>query len=197
MVKFSIDGDDDGEGPSNPRQKRQRISVLLGTAGEDVEEQSGTAEEELEGEESEQEQEGMQSEENDDPTFVNNDDGTPLSIRLRSNNSGREDAVSMMNDDDTPLGIRLRSINSGTENAVSVIKGRGKYVSVFLTEPEVLDCFICYEPLSIPVFQEELECSSNSSRKMFHYMAGYHGLGWLESMGAAIVNILFKASGKQ
>ncbi|KAI4331950.1 hypothetical protein L6164_016894 [Bauhinia variegata] len=157
MVKFSIDGDDDGEGPSNPRQKRQRISVLLGTAGEDVEEQSGTAEEELEGEESEQEQEGMQSEENDDPTFVNNDDGTPLSIRLRSNNSGREDAVSMMNDDDTPLGIRLRSINSGTENAVSVIKGRGKYVSVFLTEPEVLDCFICYEPLSIPVFQCENE----------------------------------------
>ncbi|KAI4324058.1 hypothetical protein L6164_023624 [Bauhinia variegata] len=142
MAKFSVDGDDDGEGPSNPSQKRQRTSVLFGTAREDVGCQSSSEEiqeEELEDEESEQEQEGMQSEENyDDPTLYSNYDDSPHSAIPRSNNNDREDPVSVMT-------------------------GRDKSISVFLTDPEVLDCFICYEPLSIPVFQCEnghIACSS-------------------------------------
>ncbi|KAF7842333.1 E3 ubiquitin-protein ligase SINA-like 10 [Senna tora] len=133
MAKFSVSGEDDGEGPSNPTPKRRRIAISYFTDGEDDREDignpSGT---EGEGDVSAQESQLVQREEHvaddQDPVAENSDDF--FWFRPISNN------------------------NSG-ENDVSATENRDRSISVMLTDPDVLDCCICYEPLSIPIFQCE------------------------------------------
>ncbi|KAJ7971266.1 E3 ubiquitin-protein ligase [Quillaja saponaria] len=144
MAKFSVGGDEDGEGPSNPRQKRRRISVRRSTVeeheAEDIEDRSGAEEDEDDGEESDEQQEDeLESEEDEegDEDFEEEQDQGGI-VGPASNGSNQ-------------VGTRCPGPSTGIS------------ISVSLTDPEVLDCCICYEPLSIPVFQCEnghIACSS-------------------------------------
>lgn len=128
MAKFSVGGDDDGEGPSNPTQKRRRIALNRGTVGEeerqDIGNPSGTEDER---EDIVQEVEVLQSEE--DPR-----------------------------DYDSGNCFLARSSDSGEDNTVSAPENRDRSISVTLSDPDVFDCCICYEPLSIPIFQVRFSC---------------------------------------
>ena len=55
-----------------------------------------------------------------------------------------------------------RSSDGGSERRSSVISRRGTNgtLNVIFTDPQILDCYICCEPLSIPVFQVSLKLSS-------------------------------------
>ncbi|CAK9317993.1 unnamed protein product [Citrullus colocynthis] len=58
-----------------------------------------------------------------------------------------------------------RASDAGSERQRSLISGRGKNeaMNVIFTDPQILDCYICCERLSIPVFQCEnghISCSS-------------------------------------
>lgn len=45
------------------------------------------------------------------------------------------------------------SSDSGEDNNVSASENWDRSISVTLSDPDVFDCCICYEPLSIPIFQ--------------------------------------------
>ncbi|CAJ2677987.1 unnamed protein product [Trifolium pratense] len=113
MVKFSVGGSDDGEGPSNPNQKRRRV--------DDGEQPAPTTTEEEEEEENEQSsQEGFEM----------------VNIPIRNLENDANEGTS-------------NGSNSGQANDM------GKSVSAVISDPDVLDCFICSEPLSIPIYQCE------------------------------------------
>lgn len=101
MVTFSVGGCDDGEGPSNPNQKRRRV--------DDGEQTSSTREEE-----NPQPQAGFEME-------------------------------------NPPIGTLENEGTSGSN--VEQNNDLGKNVCAIISDPDVLDCFICSEPLTIPIFQ--------------------------------------------
>jgi len=111
MVTFSVGGCDDGEGPSNPNQKRRRVD-----AGEEV--ATATTREEEE-EENQQPQEGFEMENPPIDTLEND---------ANEGNSIGSDAGQQNND-------------------------LGKKISALISDPDVLDCFICSEPLAVPIYQ--------------------------------------------
>lgn len=64
--------------------------------------------------------------------------------------------------EDPPIGSQEQehnNNNSGNEETAESNgnpgqrHNRARPVSVVFTDPDVLDCFICYEPLTVPVFQ--------------------------------------------
>ncbi|KAK2383664.1 RING-type E3 ubiquitin transferase [Trifolium repens] len=111
MVTFSVGGSDDGEGPSNPNQKRRRVHD---------EEQPAYNTEDEENQLSYESQEGFEMENSPFGTLEN-------------------DAI-----EGTSSGSNSRQANDMC-----------KTVSAVISDPDVLDCFICSEPLSIPIFQCE------------------------------------------
>lgn len=119
MVTFSVGGCDDGEGPSNPNQKRRRVD-----AGEEVAAATTTREEE---EENQQPQEGFEME------------NPP--IETLENDANERNSVGS---------------NAGQQN-----NDLSKKVSAIISDPDVLDCFICSEPLAVPIYQ--VSCSSGCS----------------------------------
>lgn len=130
MAKFSIGGQD-GEGPSRSRSKRPRLRVRCIVGGEEVvfepnDEIEDDGQQERNHEQSEDE---GTSEEEPDETRVRRPrlDNFNASGNSRDNHSG--DHMDIM-----------RSSREG-------------FLSVVLTDPDVLDCFICCEPLTVPVFQ--------------------------------------------
>jgi len=112
MVTFSVGGCDDGEGPSNPNQKRRRVD-----AGEEVIAATTTREEEEE--ENQQRQEGFEME------------NPPIGTLENDANEG----------------------NSVGSNAGQQNNDLSKKVSAIISDPDVLDCFICSEPLAVPIYQ--------------------------------------------
>ncbi|CAK8578123.1 unnamed protein product [Lathyrus sativus] len=107
MVTFSVGGCDDGEGPSNPNQKRRRV--------DDGEEETASTREE----ENQQPREGFEME-------------------------------------NAPIGTLENDTSERTSGSnVDQTKELGKNVSAIISDPDVLDCFICSEPLTIPIFQCE------------------------------------------
>ncbi|KAG4999591.1 hypothetical protein JHK82_020764 [Glycine max] len=107
MVKISLGGYDDGEGPSNRTHKRRR---------------------EDDDDDDEEEQQQQRSFEMVDPsigTQENEDHAAPSNDGSNSNGNG-----------------------AGTST-------RDRSVPIFVSDPDVLDCCICYEPLTSPVFQCE------------------------------------------
>ncbi|GAU24181.1 hypothetical protein TSUD_84160 [Trifolium subterraneum] len=110
MVTFSVGGSDDGEGPSNPNQKRRRV--------DDGEQPAQATTEEEEEENQQSSQEGFEME------------NSPIGTLENETNEGASSGS-----------------NSGQANDMS------KSVSAVISDPDVLDCFICSEPLSIPIFQ--------------------------------------------
>ncbi|KAJ7971254.1 E3 ubiquitin-protein ligase [Quillaja saponaria] len=146
MAKFLVSEDEEGERPSNPRQKRRRIIVRSTTSEEhepeDIEDRSGAEEDEDDGEESDGEREDELESEDDE-----------------------EESDEDFDEDEQDLS-RIFGPTSNVSNQVGTRctePSRDVSISVSLTDPEVLDCCICYEPLSIPVFQCEtghIACSS-------------------------------------
>lgn len=114
MVTFSVGGCDDGEGPSNPNQKRRRVD-----AGEEVAAATTTREEEEE--ENQQPQEGFEME------------NPPIGTLENDANEG----------------------NSIGSNAGQQNNDLSKKISAIISDPDVLDCFICSEPLAVPIYQCE------------------------------------------
>ncbi|KAK7319334.1 hypothetical protein RJT34_04053 [Clitoria ternatea] len=115
MVKISVGGYDDGEGPSNRNQKRRRE------------------------EEEEDEQQPQQSFEIVDP---------PIGTQEHEDHAPPNDGS-----------------NANTNGSAS--HQRERSIPILVTDPDVLDCCICYEPLSSPVFQCEnghIACSSCCAR---------------------------------
>uniref|UniRef100_A0A2P2JA74 RING-type E3 ubiquitin transferase n=1 Tax=Rhizophora mucronata TaxID=61149 RepID=A0A2P2JA74_RHIMU len=146
MAKFSVGGEEDGEGRSTfPWPKRQRTSSSSSSRSQ---QQSNPqtqqpppqvnpplpptpmeAEPEIEEEEEE-------AEEDDERLWET---------------EGQQEQEATGNNDDNQVAIAGRRSSIG-----SCLLGpttRTGAISVTLTDPEVLDCPICYEPLTIPVFQ--------------------------------------------
>ncbi|KAB1225526.1 hypothetical protein CJ030_MR1G017499 [Morella rubra] len=123
VAKFSLGGDEDGEGPSSPRPKRVRISSKEASYMETTENYQKKEEEKkkkvplaklkevLPKDEEEEEEEDKAEEEADR--------ACPVTVGSRANGSGQV----------CPEGS----------------------ITVTFTDPEVLDCCICYEPLSTPI----------------------------------------------
>ena len=105
MVKISLGGYDDGEGPSNRTHKRRR---------------------EDDDDDEEEEQQQQRSFEMVDPSI-----GT----------QEQEDHAAPPHD-----GSNSNANGAGTSS-------RDRSVPIFVSDPDVLDCCICYEPLAAPVFQ--------------------------------------------
>ncbi|KAL0541422.1 hypothetical protein IC582_021467 [Cucumis melo] len=137
MAKFSVDGEEDaGDGPSSPRGKRKRSSFRI-NATVDFPRRSEQREQ---GEEQGFNSDKEESENDEDQSKRHRND--EIEEHLREDGGKRA----------------LWSGKSCTKNA----KPNGS-VSMFLIDPEVLDCSICCEPLSIPIFQCEnghIACSS-------------------------------------
>jgi E3 ubiquitin-protein ligase SIAH1 len=109
MVTFSVGGSDDGEGPSNPNQKRRRVH--------------------------DQEQ----------PAYNTEDEENQLSYES-------QEGFEMEN---SPFGTLENDAIEGTSSGSNSRQANDmcKTVSAVISDPDVLDCFICSEPLSIPIFQ--------------------------------------------
>ena len=114
MAKISLGGYDDGEGSSNPTQKRRRVQPHPREEEEDNDEE----------EEEEEEPRGLEIEHPQIETTTEEEEEDN-----NNNNVVEEDN---------------ETVESGT---------RDRSISVTLTDPDVLDCCICYEPLSAPIFQ--------------------------------------------
>ncbi|KAJ1394868.1 E3 ubiquitin-protein ligase [Sesbania bispinosa] len=59
---------------------------------------------------------------------------------------GTQEAEQEHNNNETEGSIGSNA-NLGNSN------DRGRSISAIITDPDVLDCFICFEPLSVPVYQ--------------------------------------------
>nr|XP_048327861.1 E3 ubiquitin-protein ligase SINA-like 10 isoform X2 [Ziziphus jujuba var. spinosa] len=166
MAKFSLVGDEeDGEGPSDARRKRQRTSSASASASASTSTSNGVGitfeenqpppqplpltvdqhEQEEEGESEEEEEDGgygeQEAEERDPEEEIEEIDQVPFST----------------------LRVVTRSRSSSNSIGLSSAANQAGSISVKLTDPDVLDCSICYEPLAIPVFQCEnghVACSS-------------------------------------
>ncbi|XP_060672284.1 E3 ubiquitin-protein ligase SINA-like 10 isoform X2 [Ziziphus jujuba] len=164
MAKFSLVGDEeDGEGPSDARRKRQRTSSASASASTSTSNGVGITfeenqpppqplpltvdqhEQEEEGESEEEEEDGgygeQEAEERDPEEEIEEIDQVPFST----------------------LRVVTRSRSSSNSIGLSSAANQAGSISVKLTDPDVLDCSICYEPLAIPVFQCEnghVACSS-------------------------------------
>jgi len=102
MVKISVGGYDDGEGPSNRNQKRRR----------------------------------EEEEDEEEPNSRRSFEIVDRSIELQE----REDH-------------HPAPPNRATPNGSASNETRVRSIPIFVSDPDVLDCCICYEPLSAPVFQ--------------------------------------------
>ncbi|OMO73410.1 Seven-in-absentia protein, sina [Corchorus olitorius] len=123
MAKFSVGIEEDGEGPSNRVPKRQRLLPIV--IEEPEAEQDVDIEGLEEGEEEEEEEEEGEGEEEDDEEEEEEEE-----YEEEEEESEAEEAV----------------MSSGVQRDPPP-------VCLTLTDPEVLDCPICCEPLTIPVFQ--------------------------------------------
>ncbi|KAF4397110.1 hypothetical protein G4B88_008956 [Cannabis sativa] len=112
-------------------EEREDINVTGGEEEIEEEEEQEEEEEEVEEEEEEQEEEQEQEREQEESNVSEHD----FSLLGRS-------PFSLLGRSPTP-----------TDGSVSTT--RDKSIPVVLTDPDVLDCSICFEPLTIPVFQCE------------------------------------------
>lgn len=127
MAKFSVGGEEDGDdGPSSPRVKRKRTSFRI-NATVDFPHHNEPREE--------REQQGSDYDKDD---FENDEEQSKRHRNDEIEEQVREDGSKKA----------LWSVKSCTKD----LKANGS-VSMFLVDPEVLDCSICCEPLTVPIFQ--------------------------------------------
>ncbi|XP_021891406.1 E3 ubiquitin-protein ligase SINA-like 10 [Carica papaya] len=153
MVKFSLGREDDGEGPSNNgSSKRPRTSFLWGSPTPsyievpEAEEEGG--EEGEEGEETREQQE--QHRESSDPgdRFLLPNFGSDY--HEEEGEEFEEEEYGEVDSADQPLPSRQLVQNFGLRRDI-----RDGPIAITLMDPEVLDCGICCEPLTAPIFQCE------------------------------------------
>lgn len=151
MVKFSLGREDDGEGPSNNgSSKRPRTSFLWGSPTPsyievpEAEEEGG--EEGEEGEETREQQE--QHRESSDPgdRFLLPNFGSDY--HEEEGEEFEEEEYGEVDSADQPLPSRQLVQNFGLRRDI-----RDGPIAITLMDPEVLDCGICCEPLTAPIFQ--------------------------------------------
>ncbi|KAL7190771.1 hypothetical protein ACSBR2_022949 [Camellia fascicularis] len=133
MAKFSVGREDESEGPSSPRPKKLRTTTT--TPPQPQQQQQFRRCDQPVVEEEEDEDEEAESEYDDDDDDDDEDD----------------------EEDDETEAERCRAVR------VSLGPSGDGPISVTLTDPDVLDCPICLEHLTIPVFQCEnghVACSS-------------------------------------
>ncbi|KAB1211269.1 E3 ubiquitin-protein ligase SINA-like 10 [Morella rubra] len=139
MAKFSLGGDEDGEGPSSPRPKRVRISVQSSVVYGDYQELS---------EEEEEEEEGEEEEEISSPVEVEGSSAEEDEEEEEEEDEEEEEEAQQVQEADRACPVTVGS----RANGGGQVCPEGS-ITVTLTDPEVLDCCICYEPLSTPIFQ--------------------------------------------
>lgn len=131
MAKFSLDRDEDGEGPSTSARKRLRISIQSDFVDGGNQEQF------------EEEEEGNESDE----------DKGDEDIYEEEEYSEGEASEEEENSEEPQRCQEDSFVSAGPRSNVGGQLCRDGSITVTLTDPEVLDCTICYEPLSSPVFQ--------------------------------------------
>ncbi|XP_048327788.2 E3 ubiquitin-protein ligase SINA-like 10 isoform X2 [Ziziphus jujuba] len=174
MAKFSLVGDEeDGEGPSDARRKRQRTSFASASASTSTSNGVGITFEEnqpppqplpltVDQHEQEEEAESEEEEEEEEQQQLEEEEGAYGEQEAEE----RDPEEEIEEIDQVPfstLRVVTRSRSSSKSIGLSSAADQEGSISVKLTDPDVLDCSICYEPLAIPVFQCEnghVACSS-------------------------------------
>lgn len=131
MARFSVGGEAD-EGPSSPRRKRQK--------NRDSSEQPSWHDTEDENVEIVEEDDELLEEENDQSEEQQQE--RVEEHDLDEEEEGEDDDILL-----TPIVLPRSS------NRPSPVRSRNGAICVTLTDTEVLDCPICYDSLTIPVFQ--------------------------------------------
>ena len=174
MTRFSLGGDEDGEGPSSPRHKKRRL--VLGTAAsiaaalrERRRQELQAVEEEESDElvESEEEESEEEDEEEDEEEAEGDEDGP----EQPNNNNTNEPRVHQPQLANRSSGIQLSGLTARCTERTSLRLGSAsgtltsieapalntrftdRAIAITLTDPDVLDCPICCESLTVPVFQ--------------------------------------------
>nr|XP_048327789.1 E3 ubiquitin-protein ligase SINA-like 10 isoform X3 [Ziziphus jujuba var. spinosa] len=178
MAKFSLVGDEeDGEGPSDARRKRQRTSFASASASTSTSNGVGITFEEnqpppqplpltVDQHEQEEEAESEEEEEEEQQQQLEEEEGAYGEQEAEE----RDPEEEIEEIDQVPfstLRVVTRSRSSSKSIGLSSAADQEGSISVKLTDPDVLDCSICYEPLAIPVFQLMLGMS---------YAMAAHGL---------------------
>ena len=130
MTRFSASGDEeeeDREGPSSPRYKRFRSYFFYSSESED-----DYAPQPSEPVREDEEEEAVDVEGVEEECYEDEDEG--------------EEGLVFS----PPCSAPAAAPTDGSSVATNI---DDKSISVVLTDPDVLDCFICFEPLSLPVFQ--------------------------------------------
>ncbi|KAL8472679.1 hypothetical protein ACS0TY_029771 [Phlomoides rotata] len=175
MVRFSVDGDDDGneERPSNcrpPLPKRLRISeinvdthrridtVSVGASTTNFGERPSTAEA-IRPEGTVAAQEESESSEDSDTSL---DETISTGSSSDSDSSEEEQENQRSGNEVQPTEARANSASNGI-GTTREPEGLSGAVSVILMDPDVLDCPICYDPMCSPIYQCEnghIACAS-------------------------------------
>ncbi|KAK4602028.1 hypothetical protein RGQ29_011201 [Quercus rubra] len=159
MAKFSVGGEEDGEGPSSsPRPKRLRISVQTNFLDQNDPQRQQQQEQEEGDDESYEEEDEEEEGEEEEVSYDDEEDDTEEEEIEEVEEDEEEEAQRGNQGSDVTVGPR-----STIGNDSHVIHVGDGSISVTLTDPEVLDCSICLEHLSPPVFQCEnghIACSS-------------------------------------
>lgn len=165
-------GDDDGKGPSSPRPKRLRISVQSNAVDGDDRECQGSFSDcfnpnreqkgkhcEDEGEQETYEEEERYSDDEEEESYSDDEEGEHEEKESYSDDDEEEEGYSDDEEEDPGSTVTVRPRSNGGAQV-----GRDGSISVTLTDPKVLDCYICFEHLSSPVFQvSSLLFSSSAS----------------------------------
>ena len=140
MAKFSLFGDeeDDDEGPSCPPLKRPRFDHPSPTSSDDDDDDDEAPQRQDEEDDDDDDYDGDQIDDVDDGLDIQQAEGEEHSVE----------------DQNSDLNVVSISANASQENHPRPLASdRDRSISVFLTDPDVLDCSICFDPLTIPVFQ--------------------------------------------
>ena len=167
MAKFSVGGEEDGEGPSSsPRPKRLRISVQTNFLDQNDPQRQQQQEQEEGDDESYEEEDEEEEGEEEEVSYDDEEDDTEEEEIEEVEEDEEEEAQRGNQGSDVTVGPR-----STIGNDSHVIHVGDGSISVTLTDPEVLDCSICLEHLSPPVFQV-------SSYLLFHFfqLVGNYGV---------------------
>ncbi|CAL1413404.1 unnamed protein product [Linum trigynum] len=152
MARFSAEDD---EGPSNRLRKRLRTSTTSASMNPPPETMTSSAGDDeeaviLSGDENEEEEVDLdfQVAEDEEDDVEWDAEGEEEEIEEEEEEDGDDDEV----DDDEDDHDQAEQPGRHTQSAES---SRNGSVSVTLTDPEVLDCSVCFDTLTIPVYQCE------------------------------------------
>ena len=150
MAKFSVGGEEDGEGPSSsPRPKRLRISVQTNFVDQNDPQRLQQQEQE-EGDDESYEEEDEEEEGEEEAASYDDEEDDTEEEEIEEVEEDDEEEEAQQGNQGSDVTVGPRSTIGNDSHVIHVGDGS---ISVTLTDPEVLDCSICLEHLSPPVFQ--------------------------------------------